>query len=78
MEQSKLLELLKDMSLEEKIGQLFMVNLEQLDNSEGNYYEHTVVNKKMKKIIQKKKRKILCWKFQNFCVIHLHQNNTKN
>ena len=29
------------MTLEEKVGQLFVVNLEQLDLSKGSYYEHT-------------------------------------
>lgn len=46
-------DILKNMTIEEKVGQLFMVNLEQLDNSEGNYYEHTVITKKMKKFLKK-------------------------
>ncbi len=46
-------DILKNMTIEEKVGQLFMVNLEQLDNSEGNYYEHTVVTKKMQKLLDK-------------------------
>lgn len=31
--------IVEKMTLEEKIGQMFIVNLEQLDKSEGNYYE---------------------------------------
>ncbi len=46
-------DILKNMTLEEKIGQLFMVNLELLDNSEGNYYEHTKITKEMKKNLEK-------------------------
>lgn len=40
------------MTLEEKVGQLFVVNLEQLDNSKGNYYEFQKVTKKMKKTLE--------------------------
>lgn len=32
-------DILKEMTLEEKIGQLFIVNLELLDQSQGSYYE---------------------------------------
>lgn len=46
-------DILENMTVEEKIGQLFMVNLELLDNSEGNYYEHTKITKKMKKSLEK-------------------------
>lgn len=46
-------DILKNMTLKEKVGQLFVVNLEQLDNSEGNYYEHTAVTGKMKKTLEK-------------------------
>ena len=46
-------DILKNMTLKEKVGQLFVVNLEHLDNSEGNYYEHTVITGKMKKTLEK-------------------------
>ncbi len=46
-------DILENMTLEEKVGQLFVVNLEHLDNSEGNYYEHTAITKKMKKTLEK-------------------------
>lgn len=46
-------DILSNMTLEEKIGQMFMVNLELLDNSEGKYYEHKVFTKKMKKSLEK-------------------------
>lgn len=46
-------DILADMTVEEKVGQLFMVNLELLDNSEGNYYEHTKITKEMKKNLEK-------------------------
>lgn len=39
---------LEAMSLEEKVGQLFVVNLELLDDSKGNYYEHQKITRKMK------------------------------
>lgn len=41
------------MTLEEKVGQLFMVNLEQLDNRKGDYYEYRKFNKEMQKNIEK-------------------------
>lgn len=41
-------QILKDMSLDEKIGQLFIVNLELLDTSKGSYYNFTKINKKIK------------------------------
>lgn len=44
---------LKAMSLEEKVGQLFVVNLELLDDSKGNYYEHQKITKKMKESLEK-------------------------
>lgn len=47
------LDYLKTMSLEEKLGQLFVVNLELLDDSNGNYYEHQKITKKMKENLQK-------------------------
>ncbi|SES83065.1 glycoside hydrolase family 3 protein [[Clostridium] polysaccharolyticum] len=41
--------ILAKMSLEEKIGQMFLVNLESLDDSKGTYFEHREVTKKMKR-----------------------------
>lgn len=41
------------MTLEEKVGQLFVVNLEQLDLSKGSYYEHTKVTEQMKETLQR-------------------------
>lgn len=41
------------MSLEEKVGQLFIVNLEQLDDSMGNYYEHQKISSQMKESLEK-------------------------
>ncbi len=47
------LEYLKLMSNEEKVGQLFTVNLEQLDDTKGDYYEHKKITKTMKENLQK-------------------------
>lgn len=44
---------MRDMTQEEKVGQLFIVNLEQLDNSKGDYYELQKCTKKMKAAISK-------------------------
>lgn len=44
---------LEAMSLEEKVGQLFVVNLELLDDSKGNYYEHQKITRKMKESLVK-------------------------
>lgn len=44
---------LKTMSLEEKVGQLFVVNLEQLDDSRGDFYEHRKITEQMKENLQK-------------------------
>lgn len=44
---------MKSMTLEEKVGQLFMVNLEQLDDRKGSFYEHRKYTKKMQEMIQK-------------------------
>ena len=44
---------LKDMTVEEKVGQLFIVNLEQLDDSKGSFYEWKKFTKKMKQTIDK-------------------------
>lgn len=41
--------ILQNMTLEEKIGQMFIVNLELLDDSKGAYYEHTAFTKRMEK-----------------------------
>lgn len=44
---------MKTMTLEEKVGQLFIVNLEQLDHRKGNYYEFRKYTKTMQKSIEK-------------------------
>lgn len=46
-------DILENMSLEEKIGQLFIVNFELLDKKKGNYYEFRKLTKQMKKNIEK-------------------------
>lgn len=46
-------DILKNMTLEEKVGQLFIVNLELLDDSKGNYYEFRHLTKKMAENIKK-------------------------
>lgn len=46
-------DILENMTLEEKIGQLFMVNLELLDNRQGDYYNHQKLTKEMKKALKK-------------------------
>lgn len=46
-------DIMKNMTLDEKIGQMFMVNLELLDNSKGKYYEHQKFTEKMKKNLEK-------------------------
>lgn len=40
-------DILENMTLEEKIGQLFIINLELLDDNKGNYYEFRKLTKKM-------------------------------
>lgn len=45
--------IVENMSLEEKIGQMFIVNLEQLDNSHGNYYEFRKFTDKMENTLKK-------------------------
>lgn len=40
------------MTLEERVGQLFVVNLEQLDTRKGNYYEFKKCTKTMKAALQ--------------------------
>lgn len=39
------------MTLEQKVGQIFTVNLEQLDNTKGDFYEHRKCTKKMKQCL---------------------------
>lgn len=46
-------DIMENMTLDEKIGQMFMVNLELLDNSKGKYYEHQKFTEKMKKNLEK-------------------------
>lgn len=40
-------EFIDEMTLEEKVGQMFIVNLEQLDNTKGDYYEHKKCTQEM-------------------------------
>lgn len=42
----------EDLTLEEKVGQLFIVNLEQLDTRKGNYFEFKKCTKTMKAALQ--------------------------
>ena len=44
--------ILENMTLEEKVVQMFIVNLESLDNTKGSYYEHREVTKKMKETLK--------------------------
>lgn len=44
---------LQGMTLEEKVGQIFIVNLEQLDRRKGDYYEFQKYTKAMKESIEK-------------------------
>lgn len=46
-------EYMENMTIEEKAGQLFIVNLELLDQRNGNYYEWKKCTKAMKKAINK-------------------------
>lgn len=46
-------DILNNMTLEEKIGQMFIVNFENLDSSKGSYYEFRKITNKMKKNMQK-------------------------
>lgn len=43
---------IEKLSVEEKVGQVFMVNLEQLDTSKGNYYEWRKATNKMKQSLK--------------------------
>ena len=45
--------IVQNMTLEEKIGQMFVVNLEQLDNSKGSYYEFRECTDEMKANLNK-------------------------
>lgn len=44
---------MEDMTIEEKVGQLFVVNLELLDDSRGNFYEWQKITKLMKENLTK-------------------------
>lgn len=46
-------EYMRNMTLEEKVGQLFVVNLEQLDSSKGSYFEWKKCSKKMAETVKK-------------------------
>lgn len=44
--------IMKKMTLEEKLGQMFIVNLEQLDTGKGDYYEYRKATKTMKQSLE--------------------------
>lgn len=44
-------DIVKNMTLKQKLGQMFMVNLDLLDHSKGNGYGHKTLSHKMKKSI---------------------------
>lgn len=44
-------DILANMTVEEKVGQLFVVNLELLDPTKGNYYEYREITPKMKRML---------------------------
>lgn len=46
-------DILNNMSLEEKVGQLFIVSFESLDSTKGSYYEWRDITKKMKSTLDK-------------------------
>lgn len=46
------LDYMETMSLEEKVGQIFIVNLELLDGTHGNFYEHQKITRQMKETLQ--------------------------
>lgn len=46
-------DIISKMTLEEKIGQLFVLNLEHLDTSKGSYFEYRKITKKMIENLQK-------------------------
>lgn len=43
--------ILDNMTLEEKVGQMFLVNLEALDSTQGNFYEHRTFTDEMHKTL---------------------------
>lgn len=43
--------ILNNMTLEEKVGQMFLVNLEALDATQGNFYEHRTFTDEMQKTL---------------------------
>lgn len=45
-------EIVENMTLEEKVGQMFILQLESLDTSKGTYYEHRTFTNKMAKTLQ--------------------------
>lgn len=45
-------EMMSAMSLREKVSQMFVVNLELLDDSMGGYYEHRVLTEKMQETME--------------------------
>lgn len=44
--------ILSNMTIEEKVGQMFLVNLESLDNTKGTFFEHRKITKRMKKNLE--------------------------
>lgn len=46
-------DILKHMTIEEKVGQLFMVDFESLDKTKGSYYEFREITDEMKESLQK-------------------------
>lgn len=46
------LDYMDTMTWEEKVGQLFIVNLELLDDTHGNFYEHQKITRQMKETLQ--------------------------
>lgn len=46
-------QMMSSMSLEEKVSQMFVVNLELLDDTRGSYYEHRKCTKEMKRTLEK-------------------------
>lgn len=45
-------QMMSSMSLEEKVSQMFVVNLELLDDTRGSYYEHRKCTKEMKRTLE--------------------------
>lgn len=44
--------IIENMTIEEKVGQMFLVNLESLDDTKGSFFEHRKMTKKMKKSLK--------------------------